>query len=318
MNNKVVQPKTLQGKIKSLAPILNSVLPKIITADRFIGCALLQLSKNKDLQKCSSASILGALYTTAQLGLEPVGGQSYLVPFGKECQLVIGYQGLVQLYHRNPEAGKITWGVVFEGDILEFEYGTNQYLKHRPAKKANTKNPLSYWVLARLRNGEENFLVWDRDRCIEHGKKWSKSFNSKYSPWQTAPDIMCLKTVLKQLAKTLPVSFDFQKSIAADESIRHYLPGVTDFEDMPNELEEKENGNVIDLSELNPTKKQEPQKDDLNRLPTPDELALLQMQAAKKWGENITTELRNILPGVDEIFQIGTMEDYLLVQGALK
>jgi len=75
--------------------------------------------------------------------------------------------------------------------------------------------------------------------CIEHGKKHSKTYDKKTdkffdnSPWVTNQDAMCLKTVLIQLCKVLPLSFELQKAIEQDEASREYRKGVTDVLETP-------------------------------------------------------------------------------------
>lgn len=311
------KPETIREKLHLMIPEFRETLPKLISPERFVGTILMALNKNSDLRHCKPASIMGAVYTMAQIGLEPVGTQAYLVPFGSECTLVIGYGGMVNLFYRSPEAARLSWGFHCKGDeVFEFEYGTHQFLRHKPSYPQDYKNPLSYWVMAKLKTGEENFLVWSKEQCHDHGKRYSKLYNSKYSPWQTAPDIMCLKTVLKQLAKTLPVSYDFQRSLSADESIRHYKPGTKDFEDMPIIGEES----VIDLPDLSQYKKAAKETEEKEMPPNPDELGKLQILCCKAWGkENVSAKLKELLPGtgIEEIAMISNWYDYREIETAV-
>jgi recombinational DNA repair protein RecT len=72
--------------------------------------------------------------------------------------------------------------------------------------------------------------VSSREDCLAHGRKHSKTYDAKAgefyksSPWATSEESMCLKTVLIQLAKTLPLSVEVQKAIDSDESTRHVSP----------------------------------------------------------------------------------------------
>lgn len=78
---------------------------------------------------------------------------------------------------------------------------------------------------------------------MAHGREHSKSYDAKEqkfsgdSPWATDADAMCLKTVLLQLSKLLPLSVELQRALDADETTRHFNPHVTDALDMPSETD---------------------------------------------------------------------------------
>jgi recombination protein RecT len=50
-----------------------------------------------------------------------------------------------------------------------------------------------------LLNGFSKAVYWTKEQVIEHAKRFSKSYSSQYSPWQTDFDSMALKTVLRNL-----------------------------------------------------------------------------------------------------------------------
>ena len=61
---------------------LAAALPRHINSDRMIRLACTEFSKNPLLQKCTPASVFGAIIQASQLGLEiGVLGQAYLVPY---------------------------------------------------------------------------------------------------------------------------------------------------------------------------------------------------------------------------------------------
>ena len=77
-----------------------------------------QVALNPNLQKCTPQSIVRSLIQAAELGLTPSSslGECYLVPFGTNCQLIIGYRGLIALARRSGEIVSISAGVIYEGD----------------------------------------------------------------------------------------------------------------------------------------------------------------------------------------------------------
>jgi recombination protein RecT len=195
---------------------------------------------------------LGALFTAAQLGVEPIAGRAYILPFNnsrkqadgswktiKEAQFIMGYRGVADLFYRHEKAVQLDWGVVHKHDtVFEYEYGTEARLRHVPAVK--DRGPVThYYVVATLNGGGKPFMVMSYEDCIAHGQKHSKTYDKKIneffksSPWVTAEDSMCLKTVLIQLAKLLPLSVDLQRAIAADETSREFRRGIDDALDLP-------------------------------------------------------------------------------------
>jgi recombination protein RecT len=193
---------------------------------------------------------MGSLFVSAQLGLEPVAGLAHLVPFknnkfidGKwvsvlECQFIIGYKGVAELFYRHEKSGLIDWGVVHEKDEISYEYGTNSYLKHKPAIGERGK-VVGYYGIFKLSNGFSKFLYMTAEECMAHGRKHSKTFDSRdnafnsKSPWHTNPDAMCLKTVLLQVAKTAPMSTDLRRALDTDETTREFKGGVADALELP-------------------------------------------------------------------------------------
>lgn len=252
--NKAIQnlehPKSIQQLIEKSAKELGKALPEHMRPERLVRIALTCIRLNPDLASATSESFLGALFTSAQLGVEPVAGQAYLIPFNnkrkingqwksfKEVQFVLGYKGLASLFYRHEKAVQLDWGVVHVNDTFSYEYGTNAFLKHIPAGK-DRGEVKAFYVVATLQGGGKPFMVMSRDECMDHGKAHSKTYDQESktfypsSPWSKTPDAMCLKTVLIQLGKLLPLSIELQKAITADETTREYRSGVEDALDIP-------------------------------------------------------------------------------------
>ena len=242
--------QSLQQLIETSAKELGKALPHHMRSERLVRIALTCIRLNPELAQCTPASFLGALFTAAQIGLEPVAGRAYILPFNnkrkignewrtfKEAQFMIGYRGLTDLFFRNEKAVQLSWGVVYSNDEFDFEYGTKEFLRHRPAK-TNKGDVVGYYVIGKLQGGGTPFQYMPKIDCLEHGKKHSKTYDKKEnkfhesSPWVKDVDAMCLKTVLIQLSKLLPCSMELQRAIATDETAREYRSGgITDMLDI--------------------------------------------------------------------------------------
>lgn len=264
-------PPSLQELIEKSSKELGRALPEHMRPERLVRIALTCIRLNPELGKCTPASFLGSLFTAAQIGIEPVAGRAYILSFNnsrkingqwqkiKEAQFVLGYKGLAELFYRHEKAVEIAWGEVCENDEFYYEYGTNATLKHKPILTGRGKT-IAFWVQAKLANGGKPFMVMSLEDCMDHGRKHSKTYDKEKmvfydsSPWSTNPTAMCLKTVLIQLGKLLPLSVEVQQAIQADESSRDYRDGVGDAFDLQNTTNWKEE--AIDAPAAEPNGKE--------------------------------------------------------------
>lgn len=255
--------KPIELLIEQSLKELDKAVPSFMSAERLARIALTTIRLNPKLAECTPESFLGALFQSAQLGLEPnVEGQAYIIPYlnskkvvnsdGKttwvkimEAQFKIGYKGYIELFYRHDSAEHVDMHAVYENDFFECEYGTNANLRHRPAFK-NRGEVIAYYAIAKIKNGGSVFKVIGKDECIEHGKTHSKCYDkekqcfAKDTPWAKDPNSMCKKTVLIQLAKLLPKSIELQKALAMDNTTKSVIkadmfavPDETNWEEMP-------------------------------------------------------------------------------------
>lgn len=240
----------LKDLIEKSAKELGRALPEHMRPERVVRIALTCVTQNPALAECTPQSFMGSLFVLSQLGLEPINGRAYLLPFNnsrkvgnewrtvKEVQALIGYKGYVELFYRHDAALAIDMKTVHANDEFSYEYGTNSFLRHRPAMKERGEQ-IGYYAVAKLRGGASVFHYMSKEDCLDHGRKHSKTYDKKEnkfhasSPWAKEPDAMCMKTVLLQLSKMLPLSVELQKAISIDETSRDFRDGVSDAIDLP-------------------------------------------------------------------------------------
>ena len=226
----VVNPTTTApvAKPKSKAPVivqqvlsenfkkqLALAVPKHLNADRMARIAATEVRKNKALLNTEPTSFLGSVMQAAQLGLEPGSalGQAYLVPYGNQCQLIIGYKGMIDLARRSGQVLSLNAYAVREGDDFNFQLGLKPDIHHVPSLEADRiKKPITYvYAVATLKGGGYQFEVMSRAE-IEAVKAKAKSKNI----WNSYPEEMAKKTVIRRLFKYLPVSIEALEITNAD------------------------------------------------------------------------------------------------------
>lgn len=255
--------KTMQQYVQQMQGEIAKALPSVMTPERFTRITLSALSANPQLAQTTQNSFLGAMMTAAQLGMEPNTplGQAYLIPFRNkgvlECQFQLGYKGLIDLAYRSGEVTTIQAQVVYENDEFEYALGLEPQLKHIPAM-SNRGEPISFYAVFKTKDGGFGFEVMSVEDVKLHAQKYSKSFNSAYSPWKTNFEEMAKKTVLKKVLKYAPMKTDFARGLSADETIKHgvsddmfSVPDETDYIDVDNVAAEAEN-NETEIAEQLP------------------------------------------------------------------
>lgn len=244
------KPQGLEVLIKNSVKALGQALPSHMNPERIVRIALTAIRLNPELAKCTPASFMGSLFTLAQLGLEPVAGRAYLLPFNnkrkiggtwttvKEVQAIVGYKGYADLFYRHESALSIDMQAVYANDDFDYAYGTESFIRHKPAMQ-NRGEAIAYYAVAKMKGGASVFRVMSKEDAVNHGKKHSKTYDKKakkfydFSPWVKDEDAMCQKTLILQLAKLIPLSIEMQKAMEVDETSRDYREGVSDALDLP-------------------------------------------------------------------------------------
>src|SRR5579864_2507902 len=145
----ITKVKTLQElwDHPGLKSRMEAILPRHLNADRLlrtlINCGL----KTPGLAKVDPMSMLGVAMTLAYLGLEPNTPlqQIFLIPFEvnkwnpktrtrehirTDANLIIGYQGYVELIARGERVKDLDCGVIWAGDDWVNERGSHKHFRH--------------------------------------------------------------------------------------------------------------------------------------------------------------------------------------------
>lgn len=220
----MAQMMTTRDKMTSVRQLVERQIPEIqravprgVDPRRFARVALTTFQTVPALLDCTPASLMGAMMQAAAWGLEldPVLGQAYLVPYRDKCQLIIGYQGLIELARRSGAIRNVMARAVHEKDRFRYHFGTNEILEHVPDASMDP-GPLTYvYAVATWTDG--TFSTFDVMSMSDVEKIRERSAAKNSGPWKTDYEAMAKKTVVRRLCKFLPKSVELAHALNLDE-----------------------------------------------------------------------------------------------------
>lgn len=179
-----------------------------ITSQEFLIKVSNAIRKNPELLRCSSQSLFGSILYFAEIGLpfNTPEGYGYIsaefVNGNYEAVPIIGYRGLIEIAYRNPKVKSIRIQAVYSEDFFEYEYGTTEFIKHRPNYIAqNNSKLIAVYAIAKIEGIDPMFVVVHKQQ-LDELKKLNKS-NDQYKKFDVF-NIMESKVAIKLLFKTLP------------------------------------------------------------------------------------------------------------------
>jgi recombination protein RecT len=218
---------------------IQRALPKHMTTDRFTRIVLTEVRKNPKLvEECNPYSFIGAVIQSAQLGLE-IGstlGHAYLVPFGKECTLITGYRGIVDLARRDGRVSGIHADVVYKGEHFENRVVNGRVVfNHTPnydiRDMAKDDDIIGAYAIGSFRDGGEpqiSFVPIKKILRIRNEKTANmKEWQLQKAPWIIHFEAMCKKTAVRDVGKLLPQSPEYARAMAIEEGeIKSFQPFI--------------------------------------------------------------------------------------------
>lgn len=245
--------KTIFDLVMGSKEQLALALPKHIPVDRMLRVVITAMRRTPKLQKCNAMSLLGSIMTCGQLGLEPNDprGLAYLIPYGEECQLIIGYRGYIDLAMRSGMVTHIQAMTVYEKDTFEYEQGLDMKLRHVPYMGAEDPGKVvASYAIATMPNGAKAIVVLPR-RDIDRARLASSSVKAgRPSPWDDWFPEMAMKTAVRRLAKFMPQSPEFAHAVEVDgaELRLNAITSEVDITPAEAEFEERVGGEEADAA----------------------------------------------------------------------
>lgn len=192
-------------------------LPSHLNGDRMCRIALTAFRRTPKLGDCDPRSVFAAVIQASQLGLEPdTLGRSYLIPYGKECQFVPGWKGLVQLAN-NTKQCTVWTGAVKDGDGFSYQLGDSPFVRHVPGDNSDESELTHVYAIGRVKDAQWPVIeVWPMSRVWAHRDRYNKVGKKHYS--YENPEMYARKVVLLQVLKYMPASPELALAIGLNDA----------------------------------------------------------------------------------------------------
>lgn len=193
-------------------------LPKHMTVERQLRIVMTTVQRVPALLDCNPQSLIAAVMQCSQLGLEPDGalGHAYLIPFGQQAQLIIGYRGMIDLARRSGQLSTIYARAVYDRDKFVYALGDEEKITHVRCDDGERGEMTHVYAVAKLKDGGKQMEVMSK-ADVDAIRKRSRAGQS--GPWKTDYEEMAKKTVIRRLFKMLPVSVEIQRAVGLDERV---------------------------------------------------------------------------------------------------
>lgn len=190
----------------------------------FLSGVVADVQRLPALLECTPATLINSYIVMAQLKFMPskVSGEAYVLPYKNhgrmEAQFQLGYQGIVTLLYRAGSQSVVA-EIVRKADTFKLVNGSI-YHEVDPLKTREERGePIGAYAIITTQTGGKVEKFMRSEEVLSLAKKFSKSFDSEYSPWKEKNDPegwMWRKTVLKQAAKLAPKNETLNFAIAED------------------------------------------------------------------------------------------------------
>lgn len=205
-----------------------------VSREQFAGLVLGAIAKTKNLDQVTGSSLALCLMTCAQLGLEPNTplGHAYLIPrFVKgayECNIMLGYKGLLELARRSGTISTMDARVVFKGEELKVTAGTNgmriehvidPLVERGGVTKGNAAQRIVGAYATIVTKDGATYTEFITVSQIEERRKRGASGGGTTTPWDTDYLAMARKSAVRALLMSglVPLSAEVVEAVRNDD-----------------------------------------------------------------------------------------------------
>jgi recombination protein RecT len=216
--------KAFRGTLTTLGDQLKMALPSHVSVDKFHRTTMTALQQNPMLLNCDRRSLLSAILKAAQDGLLPDGREGALVKFRtkRDGQYIDAVQwmpmigGVLKKVRNSGELASIDALLVHAADRFTYRPGIDEVPAHEPDWFGDRGQVIGVYAVAKLKSGASFVEIMNRQQ-IEQVRAVSRAKDD--GPWSAWWGEMARKTVLRRLAKRLPMSTDIEAEFERDETM---------------------------------------------------------------------------------------------------
>lgn len=266
MSKQLTKTDELKLSIQKLEPQIQAALPAHIPVKKFSRVLMTAISTTPNLASAERSSIFASCLKLAQMGLMPDSKEAAIVTFktkdgGVQAQAMPMVSGILKLVRNSGELASLSPHVVYSAD--EFDYFIDEdgeHLRHRPNLTSDRGDITHAYAMAKMKDGSVFIEVMSKQE-IDQVRESSRAKSG--GPWSSWYGEMAKKTVLRRLAKRLPMSTDLEHAVAADDDLVD-LPPPLPTEEPPKDVDKP-------VKNVEPTKPQNLKKLVKNHAPGAEE-----------------------------------------------
>lgn len=215
-----------------------------LSAQRMLAIMQSVIGRNQLLSRADPKQVLQAIIGFFETGLVPNTslGHGWIIPYdtrrGVKIEVIMGYQGMVELSYRSDRVGGLHADVVTKREALEgmfdYRYGSSPFLYHKyhPDRDIGHEDLAFTYAIAHIKGGDPVFRVmtWKdvlRARDRSEGYRYASQFANEKdahkrrtyeeSPWVRDEAEMAMKTAIRRLYKFLPKTAAMAQAARLDE-----------------------------------------------------------------------------------------------------
>lgn len=205
---------------------LQMALPEHISVEKFQRVVMTAVNKAPDLINGDRASLFTACVECAQDGLLPNGKEAALVIYNtkqdnqwiKKVQYMPMIQGIYRRARNSGEIVTLNAHLVCQNDDFDYQLGFEPKLDHKPAL-GDRGEVVFVYAVAVMKDGTRDLEIMTKAE-VEEVRAASKA--SGNGPWVSWWGEMARKTVVRRLAKRLPVSSDLDRVISRMDAMYEF------------------------------------------------------------------------------------------------
>lgn len=216
MTKQMTAIDSVKHSLSLMSSQFKMVLPEHIKVEKFIRVTQTAVQLNKSLLECDRNSLFAACIKASEDGLLPNGKEAALVPFKGQVQYMPMVAGILKKIRNSGELASITAQIVHEKDDFKYFIDSDgEHLNHAPNMFLDRGSVVGVYALAKMKDDSVYIEVMTMNQ-VNQVKNVSRAKDSNSSPWNSFPEEMMKKTVIRRLSKRLPMSTDIESTFEND------------------------------------------------------------------------------------------------------